>query len=81
MVAELDNLTRYIEDKLVENQLDKRVNVIIVSDHGMNSVAPPNFIDLTKFVANGSCKMYGTSPILQIIPNDPGEYEEDFSEI
>lgn len=72
MVAKLDDLTKYIQQKLVDNKLEKRVNVIHLSDHGMNSVSPPNFIDLTKFIANGTYTMYGTSPVLQIVPIDKG---------
>lgn len=72
MVSKLDNLTQYIQDKLIQNGLDKTVNVIHLSDHGMNSVTPPNFINLMDFVAEDSCKMFGSSPVVQIVPNDAG---------
>lgn len=72
-VAKLDNLTRYIQEKLIEYGLDKRVNVIHLSDHGMNSVALANSINLTNFVAHDSCDFYGTSPVLQIVPKDASE--------
>lgn len=36
----------------------------------MNTVVPPDFIDLRKFVVNGTCEMYGTSPVIQVVPND-----------
>lgn len=74
-MAKLDNLTQYIQEKLIENGLDKRVNVIHLSDHGMSSVSPPNFINLMDFVANNSCKMYGSSPVVQIVPNDASKHE------
>lgn len=73
IVAKLDNLTRYIQEKLITTGLDKRVNVIHLSDHGMIGVAPPNFIYLDKILANDNCKMFGTSPVLQIVPNDTGK--------
>lgn len=73
MVARLDNLTRYIQDKLIATGLDKRVNVIHVSDHGMIGVAPPNFIYLDKILANDNCDIFGTSPVLQIVPKDKSE--------
>lgn len=75
MVAKLDSITGRIQTKLIKSGLDKRVNVIHLSDHGMNSVTPVNFINLLKFVANGSCEMYGSSPVLQIVPTDAGYNE------
>lgn len=64
----LDKLTEYIQIKLKENNLDKRVNVIHLSDHGMESVTENNFIDLSKILKNGTYTIYGTSPVIQIIP-------------
>lgn len=75
MVARLDNLTRYIQEKLIATGLDKRVNVVHVSDHGMIGVPPPKFIYLNKILADDNCDFFGTSPVLQIIPNDKGEYK------
>lgn len=71
VVARLDNLTNYIQQKLIENNLDKRVNVIHLSDHGMSSVTLPHFIDLGEFIDSATYKDYGSSPVLQIVPNDP----------
>lgn len=71
-VAKLDKAVGYIQKRLIETGLDKRVNVIYLSDHGMNSVTPPNFINLNEFLSDDCCTMYGTSPILQIVPKDFG---------
>lgn len=68
--ARVDNLTRYIEDKLIENKLQNRVNVIYLSDHGMVGIPPSNFIDLTVLLANDTYDIYGTTPVLQIVPKD-----------
>lgn len=78
MVAKLDMITGRIQKKLIESGLDQRVNVIHLSDHGMNSVIPPNFINLYEFVANTSCEMYGSSPVLQIVPTDSGYYSNRY---
>lgn len=74
MVARLDNLTQYIQEKLTSTGLDNRVNVIHMSDHGMKGVAPPNFIYLNEMISQDSCDFYGTSPLLQIVPKDASEY-------
>lgn len=70
MVAKLDNLTKYIQEQLIAHDLDQRINVIHLSDHGMSSVVPPNFIDLRQFTTDGAFKWYGFSPILQIVPTN-----------
>lgn len=74
MIQKLDSLTKYIQQKLTETGLAKRVNVIYLSDHGMSTVTPSNFIDLTAFIGNDTCKFYGTSPVLQVVPNDAGRF-------
>lgn len=70
----MDNITKYIQDKLIEYRLEKRVNVVHLSDHGMNSVSPPNFIDLTTFLMNGTYEFYGSSPVLQVVPTEKSKY-------
>lgn len=69
----LDELTKYIQTKLRENNLIDRVNVIHLSDHGMESVTRKNIIDLRKILANHTYTYYGTSPVLQIVPADSYE--------
>lgn len=69
-VSKLDDLTKYIQQKLVVNKLDQRVNVIHLSDHGMSTIIPANFINLTDFVRNETISFYGTSPVLQVVPKD-----------
>lgn len=75
MVARLDDLTQYIQKKLIANGLKDRVNVIHLSDHGMLGITPKNFIDITKFIDESNYKIYGSSPVLQICPNDPSKCE------
>lgn len=73
MLSQLDDLTKYIQDKLAENHLAERVNVIHLSDHGMIGVTPQKAINLTDFVRNGTVTYFGASPVLQVVPNDRGE--------
>jgi ectonucleotide pyrophosphatase/phosphodiesterase family protein 5 len=67
-VAQLNNVTKYLHEQLVKNNLINRTSVIHLSDHGMSDLQPPNIIDLREFVGNDSCMFYGTTPILQIVP-------------
>lgn len=71
----MDDLTKYIQQKLFENNLDQRVNVIHLSDHGMSTVTPPSFINLTDFVRTETVSFYGTSPVLQVVPKDSSKLQ------
>jgi len=50
------------------------LNVILVSDHGMDYVIPANFIDITRSLDAGTYKIYGDSPVLQIVPTPGNEW-------
>ncbi|XP_001848713.2 bis(5'-adenosyl)-triphosphatase enpp4 [Culex quinquefasciatus] len=69
LVVKLNDLTRYIHDKIREFGLVERVNVLHLSDHGMDSLMPKNFINLTSFVpADMKFDVYGSTPVLQVVP-------------
>ncbi|XP_014282142.1 ectonucleotide pyrophosphatase/phosphodiesterase family member 5 [Halyomorpha halys] len=66
-LKKVDKLTEYLFKSLKDNSLAD-VNVVLLSDHGMESVTFDRMIDLTK-IAGDKAVMYGTSPVLQIFPN------------
>lgn len=70
LVAKLDNITQYLQMQLEKNKLVDKVNVVHVSDHGMISVTPPYFVNITQYVKNGTYLYAGASPSIQIIPKD-----------
>lgn len=72
MIVNVDNLVKYVEESLLRNNLTNTVNVIYLSDHGMDTFTSETLIDLRKYVDNGTTyDMYGISPIVQIEPK-PG---------
>lgn len=72
LVERLDKATEYLHKKIYEYNLQNRINVIHVSDHGMDSLQLKNVIDLRKIVSE-KVKYYGTTPILQIVPDYASE--------
>lgn len=69
LLVKLNDLTRYIYERTKEFNLQERVNVLHLSDHGMDIVMPKNFINLTSFVGSDmQYDAYGHSPVLQIVP-------------
>lgn len=67
-IVKVDNLTGYIQKKLIEHKLQNRVNVIHLSDHGMISATLKNSINLKRFLTEGTYEIYGSTPVLQIVP-------------
>lgn len=59
-----------LKDQLEKHGLRDKVNVIHLSDHGMISVRPPNFINITQYLPNGMYEWGGASPVLQIVPKE-----------
>lgn len=73
LVAKLDTVTEYFHKKIQDHNLGERVSVIHLSDHGMDSLELQNCIDLNAIIGNDTVKYYGTTPILQIVPNNLAE--------
>lgn len=80
IVARLDIATEYLHNKIKENKLENRVNVVHVSDHGMDSLQLKNVIDLRK-VINKKVKYYGTTPVLQIVPDNANDRKVIFDKL
>ncbi|XP_055586218.1 bis(5'-adenosyl)-triphosphatase ENPP4-like [Uranotaenia lowii] len=69
LIVKLNDLTRYLNDRIRQFGLENRVNVIHISDHGMDSLMPKNFINLTNYVPTDmKYDTYGSTPVLQIVP-------------
>lgn len=74
MVLKVDSFVCELQQQVSRYGLDDRVNIIIVSDHGMETVCLRDVIDLREFMTPNTYKIVGTSPVLQVIPS-PG-YEK-----
>ncbi|XP_055523352.1 bis(5'-adenosyl)-triphosphatase enpp4-like [Wyeomyia smithii] len=69
LIVKLNDLTRYIYERIREFDLQERVNVVHLSDHGMDSLMPKNFINLTGFAPDDiRYDTYGSTPVLQVVP-------------
>ncbi|CAD7090634.1 unnamed protein product [Hermetia illucens] len=80
-IKEVDEITGYIQEQLKLHNLTSCTNVIHLSDHGMIEVNASNVIDFSPFLENGTYKTYGTSPVLQIVPEDEGAIDEIFNRL
>ncbi|XP_067009278.2 ectonucleotide pyrophosphatase/phosphodiesterase family member 5 [Anabrus simplex] len=72
-IRRVDNITRYIYDSLKENNLSDTVNVLLVSDHGMETVTKDKIIDLSSLLTEYNVTQVGTSPVLHLFPSNGTE--------
>lgn len=63
MIKKVDDLVGYLDQALTSSGLVQDTDVIIVSDHGMLTVTPQNFIDLDQYLDKQNCKIYQSSPV------------------
>lgn len=71
-------MIQYLTKRLQEVSLLKVTDIIIVSDHGMDTFyyhpeyMEGNIIDLHRVIGRDSCDIYGSSPVLQVVAR-PGQ--------
>lgn len=80
MLKNIDAMFSYLLRNLHDEKLGNRVNIVVVSDHGMSDIPATNFIDLTKILTPGTYKLGNSSPLMQIIPA-PGFEKEVFEKL
>lgn len=81
LVSKLNNVTEYLYNKIHEFNMQDRINVIHLSDHGMDELELRNVIDLTKIIDEKKFNFYGSTPVLQIVPNNLSETEEMYQKL
>lgn len=76
LVSKLNGATEYLHEQIHKNNMQDRINVIHLSDHGMDELQLKNVIDLRKIIGSKKVNFYGSTPILQIVPSKMSETEE-----
>uniref|UniRef100_A0A8D9F2M4 Ectonucleotide pyrophosphatase/phosphodiesterase family member 5 n=1 Tax=Cacopsylla melanoneura TaxID=428564 RepID=A0A8D9F2M4_9HEMI len=74
-IARCDAITRYLLDQLDHVGLKEKINLFILSDHGMSKVQMRDIIDLSPWVNDTNAKFGGGSPTIEIFPNQGKEDE------
>ena len=69
MVERLDSLIGVLRFKLSGLQYSKRINLIVVSDHGMGPVSPARYINLLRLIPQRMITgIFGGNPVFTINP-------------
>jgi len=80
-IAALDEVSKYLYDKIQDSGQKDRINVVCMSDHGMASISEENIIDLSEFIEAGTAMFYGASPNLQVVPADGHNVTEIYEKL
>jgi len=64
-----NNNFRYILDQIKHEKLENKINLIILSDHGMDIVTYNRMIHLDEYVSNSTYKSIMSGPNAFIHPN------------
>ena len=73
-IETVDHLLGELCSSLIQMELQHRVNIIIVSDHGMTALSPERVIFLDDYLDISQVEVINWSPLLELIPL-PGQEE------
>src|SRR6185369_1338066 len=69
-IADVDRAIGQLVSGLRERGIDDRVNVVIVSDHGMAPVPRKKIVIIDDYIDPKTVNVVDSSPVLSLIPND-----------
>jgi ectonucleotide pyrophosphatase/phosphodiesterase family protein 5 len=82
MIRTIDTRMGYLVDELKKEAIYSDIDIIIVSDHGMETITRERIINTTTFSDSSLYTNYGSTPVYQIKIHDPSNIPrvyEDFS--
>ncbi|XP_025204851.1 ectonucleotide pyrophosphatase/phosphodiesterase family member 5-like [Melanaphis sacchari] len=79
-IARVENTVKYMLEQINYKKLEKEINLIILSDHGMDTVTYDRIIFLDNYVSNMTYKSIITGPNAFILPN-MGKFDEVFTNL
>ncbi|KAL5243488.1 hypothetical protein ACI65C_010898 [Semiaphis heraclei] len=79
-IVRADATLKYILDQIKHEQLENKINLIILSDHGMDTVTYDRMIHLDNYVSNTTYKSVISGPNAFIHPN-PNKFDEVYKNL
>ncbi|KAE9526192.1 hypothetical protein AGLY_013823 [Aphis glycines] len=80
-IVKIDVTLRYMLNQIKYENLENKINLIILSDHGMETVTYDNMIHLDKYITNTSYKSVGSGPNVFIHPNELNKFDEIYTNL
>ncbi|ODM96495.1 Ectonucleotide pyrophosphatase/phosphodiesterase family member 5 [Orchesella cincta] len=80
-IRKADNRTAHLVNKLKEADIFEKINLIMLSDHGMQEVTSQTIVNISQLIDNSLVEaQYGGTPILQLVPKE-GKEEELYTKL
>ncbi|KAL4121158.1 hypothetical protein QTP88_013723 [Uroleucon formosanum] len=79
-IVRVDNTVKYMLDQLKYKNLEEKINLIILSDHGMETVTYDKIIFLDDYISNMIYKSVISGPNAFILPNI-GKFDEVYTNL
>ncbi|XP_025204876.1 ectonucleotide pyrophosphatase/phosphodiesterase family member 5-like [Melanaphis sacchari] len=79
-IVEVDVALRYLLEQIKSENLENKLNLIILSDHGMNTVTYDQMIHLNNYLDNTTYKSILSGPNAFIHPN-PSKFDEVYEKL
>lgn len=76
----VDDILAYFLDQMDKKGLKERINLIVLSDHGMVEIKTNEIINISSIIDSTTYIKCGDSPVLQILPQ-PGTYHHESENI
>ena len=73
VIQRMDKLTGYLLDRLEALGIQDQVNLIFLSDHGMEELSEEKVVDIYGIADTSKFDNYGSNPVFQILPNNEGK--------
>lgn len=78
IIKESDERAGYLFQKLKDAQIYDLINIIVLADHGMQTVTRETIIDTREFIDRSLYQRLGSSPAYHILPNDAADTDRIF---
>ena len=69
-IARSDSILGYLLNSINTSELKDRINIIVVSDHGMEEVSNNKIINIRKYIDENEFDIYDNGPIIQLYSKD-----------
>ncbi len=77
----LDNKIAYLQKRLKEIDMFNKINLIILSDHGMTKISNDRIVDLSPIIEKYGIEYSGSSPVVSLYPKNEIEKKAVMNEL
>ncbi|MBZ0180850.1 MAG: ectonucleotide pyrophosphatase/phosphodiesterase [Melioribacteraceae bacterium] len=80
-IALVDSLAGYLFKQIQELPIKDSVNILFVSDHGMQNIDKNKIVNVEEFISQYKYDLVDSGPLMQIFPNSENDKENIYAEL